>query len=231
MRRVRYAIAIVIALSYTAAPGGGPFPTPPPADAELRPVASAGVEVLVPKDWRVRPLDSPDTHRRGLQAATDLTEFEARRIRAVGIEAYWVDATSVGVPSDYYYLAARGPAMSRFTGLGVCRATEERVVLDDRPSFERDGRSPGSFVAVSEGTCRSKRRGHRARWASFVAAPGFGPVGSIGIPGSGMYSAVVMVPDGPRAIEDIDRLLNSVRFGDTSVAEFIATAEAAGRPL
>ena len=36
----------------------------------------------------------------------------------------WVDGTAVGVPSDYYYLAATGPALDAITGPELCRATQ-----------------------------------------------------------------------------------------------------------
>lgn len=226
MTRARYVFALLVALSFTAAPPGGPLTAPTAQGAPLVQVVESEIEVLVPKEWRVHRIGA--AHRRGVQAS--LNEFEKRRSRAVGMEIYWVDAAKLGVPSDYYYLAARGPAMSRFAGKR-CQKTSQHVALDDRPRFDHRRESPGTFVAVSSGTCESKRRGHRTRWTSFVAAPGFGAVKRIGIPSSGMYSATVMVEDSPRAQEDLERLVASIRFGGTSVAQFLAAAEAAGHPL
>jgi hypothetical protein len=140
------------------------------------------------------------------------------------LEAYWVDATQVGVPSDYYYLAAREPALERFAGRPECLTEHHRVLLDDRPRLGRGGRdSTGNFVAVQSGTCRGRNH-TTTRWASFVAAPGFGPVRELGIPESGMYYAVVMVDGSQASVPDVEELLAEVSFGGTRVGEFVRAA-------
>ena len=82
----------------------------------------------------------------------------------------------VGVPSDFYYLAATGPLLSRLTRSDACRAESQQVFLDNAPNFAAGdaGRSPGDYMARGEGTCHVG--GRPTRWAYFVAAPGFGPV-------------------------------------------------------
>jgi hypothetical protein len=186
------------------------------------------VEILVPTAWRARPIPSAHAHRHGLTASVDLGEWDARRIRAAGVEAYWVDATIVGVPTDYYYLVARGPALDRFAGRPHCRATQQHVYLDDHPRSSAD--AGGGFMAVASGRCRNDRHTKTAtRWTSFVAAPGFGPVRELGIPQSGMYYAVVVVEEGPTAGADMERLLSSVTFGGTPVNTFLEAAETGRR--
>jgi hypothetical protein len=89
----------------------------------------------------------------------------------------WIDGTEVGVPSDYYYLAATGPALEVLTGSEQCRATRKYVVAKHVPAFANGAPdSPGDFVAHGLGTCTVGRR--PTEWAYFVAAPGFGPVGA-----------------------------------------------------
>ena len=52
-----------------------------------------------------------------------------------GIAATWVDATLVGVPSDFYYLAATGPLFSQLLHSPDCRAESSRVLIDNVPTF------------------------------------------------------------------------------------------------
>jgi hypothetical protein len=181
----------------------------------------------VPNGWEVQRIVSSTAHRIGFKASASLAEWKATKGRAQGLEAYWVDAADVGVPTDYYYLAARGPASRRLAAKGDCRSTGRRVLLDDRPRFDRRVDSPGNYVAMASGTCRSKET--KTRWASFVAAPGFGPVRQLGIPESGLYYVLVVVDEGPRAKDRIGRLLESVSFGGTPVTDFLRVAATGGQ--
>ena len=70
------------------------------------------------------------------------------------MSATWVDATRVGVPSDFYYLAATGPLLSRLTTSANCLQQSHRVYLDRRPTFDVHRRSPGDFMARGAGVCR-----------------------------------------------------------------------------
>jgi hypothetical protein len=227
LARTRYAIALLIALSFATAPVVSPIPTGTSRAEALRPVAAGHVRALVPNGWEVQLIGSGTTHRVGFKAATSLDEWKATKGRAQGIEAYWVDAADVGVPTDYYYLAARGPASRRLAAKADCRSTGRRVLLDDRPRFDRRIDSPGNYVAVATGTCRSTKS--TTRWASFVAAPGYGPVRQLGIPESGLYYVLVVVKDGPRAKDRIGRLLEGVSFGGTPVTDFLRVAATGGQ--
>jgi hypothetical protein len=140
--------------------------------------------------------------------------------------AIWVDGSRVGVPSDYYYLAATGPALGALTGSPECEARRVSVFIDRRPSFA-DGRpgSPGDYVAQGRGVCTAGP--HPTRWAYFVAAPGFGPVRELGIPASALYMVVTVLRDSPRAPELLNKLLRRIEFGGASVTDLIAVAQAA----
>lgn len=227
MARARYGIALLIALSFATAPVVSPVPSGTSRAEALRPVSAGRVQALVPNGWEVQLIGSTDTQRLGFKASASLDEWKATKGRAQGIEAYWVDAADVGVPTDYYYLAARGPAARRLAARADCRSTGRRVLLNDRPRFDRRIDSPGNYVATATGTCRSSES--VTRWASFVAAPGFGPVRKLGIPESGLYYVLVVVDDGPRAKNRMGRLLESVSFGGTLVSDFLRVAATGGQ--
>jgi hypothetical protein len=135
----------------------------------------------------------------------------------------WVDGTRVGVPSDYYYLAATRPALDLITHSESCSRTREEIFANHRPAFESGPTSsPGDFVARGHGTCVI---GHTpSRWAYFVAAPGYGPVRSVGIPSSGLYVVVAVLRDTRRAATTLRTLVDGARFGDAGVPELIAAA-------
>jgi hypothetical protein len=211
----RMAVALVVALSFMTSAGSG-HPGPVALDEELRLVAAGRVETFLPPKWEFRPLPGAEGHRRGLQASEMALGMIPTDLRHPSLEAYWVDATEVGVPSDYYRLAARGPIQD------LLRA----------PGCQQDGRlvarSPtdlvhsGQYVAAVTGRC-SVWSGP-VRWASFVAAPGFGPVRSLGIHRSGLYVVRASVSEGPDAEQRLRTLLNGVSFGGTSVGEFLTAA-------
>jgi hypothetical protein len=133
------------------------------------------------------------------------------------------DTSAVGVPSDYYYLAATGPLLSRLTRSDACRSDSQQVFLDNAPSF--DAGAPGSagdYMARGEGTCHVD--GRPTRWAYFVAAPGFGPVRAVGIPQSGLYVVVAVMRDTRRAPTLLDRLIDHTSFGGARVSDFVTAA-------
>jgi hypothetical protein len=137
-----------------------------------------------------------------------------------GIAATWIDATVVGVPSDFYYLAATGPLFSQLVHSPDCRAESSRILIDNVPTFASGAAgSPGDYMARGAGTC--KVRGQVTRWAYFVAAPGFGPVRQLGIARSGLYVVVAVLRDGLKAERTLQRLIAQTRFGDTPIRDFV----------
>jgi hypothetical protein len=211
-----------------------PSPLEPPLEVQItespspnyQRVTAGAVTALLPETWTARlagPLDDP---RQGLLAAPSPNAWDRGRPPAEGYAAMWIDGTRVGVPSDYYYLAATGPALDLITHSSECSATRERVIVDHLPEFAAgEPDSPGDYVARSRGTCTVGRQ--PSRWAYFVAAPGYGPVRELGIPSSTLYLVVALVPDSPQAPKQLERMLQATRFGGSTVAELIAAA----RPL
>ncbi len=222
----RHALVAVLAFLFTAGSGAGPALSPPAEATLVHEVRAGRVSAVVPSTWESRPLDAGSGARRGIQASGDLSRWPPVERHGFGLEAYWVNAATVGVPSDYYYLAAGGPATTRLPMGQTCTRDTHRVLRDRRPVFDRRRHSPGDYVATANGTCAP--RGRTTRWASFVAAPGFGPVATLGIPESGLYVALVMVPEGPRALARAERLLSWISFDDTFVSEFLVAAAGGG---
>lgn len=218
----RASLLVLLAIGVVVSTSGGPGFSPSAEARPVREVHAGRISALVPMQWDVRPMPSSLAAAQGIQASGDLQQWGSLEQRKIGLEAYWVDAAEVGLPSDYYYLAAEGPAMTRLPAGAGCTREHFDVLSDHRPLFDRRRYSPGDYVATAGGSCLTP--GGSSRWASFVAAPGYGPVRRIGIPESGLYFAVVMVPDGPRAGRRADRLLASVSFGGTEVTEFLYAA-------
>jgi hypothetical protein len=218
--RARYVVALVIGLLLTGAPRTL-GPAPPATAAPLRMVAAGGVTAYVPPGWEVRPIRHPGSDLVGLKASRDLERWVPNLGKGQGVTAYWVDATRVRVPSDYYVLAARGPALESLPGDQRCRSDGNNVVLGQGRSHEA---LPSGFLATARGSCQTAVGG--IRWAAFVAAPGFGPLREIGIPESGMYFALASIPQGPGDDRMLDRMLAGVSFGETNVSEFLQAAKA-----
>lgn len=185
------------------------------------------VQALVPPGWEAIATDAPDHASQGFVATPRPRAWAELRRGATGLSASWIDATRVGVPSDYYYLAATGPILSRLVASERCERIGERVFANNAPAFASGlRRSPGDFIARGTGVCRTAGAA-TTRWAYFVAAPGLGPAGEIGIPTSGLYVVVAVAPAGPEAAELLDHLLAHTRFGDASMGDFIRAV----RPL
>jgi hypothetical protein len=193
-----------------------------PSPSPFTLVTAGEVHGAVPDDWVVAPVEGTTGVRSGFVATPRAGGWPDIDGTAVGMSATWVDATRVGVPSDYYYLAANGPLLSRLTTSANCRERSERVYLDRRPTFDPARWSPGHFMARGAGVCR--RGQHETRYAYFVAAPGFGPVHEVGIPSSGLYVVIAVVPQRHGARDLLQQLIHRTRFGDTGIREFVAVA-------
>lgn len=231
-RRVRRLIGYLVVALVAAGCRGATAESAPHAGEPLRirespspfTVVTAGdVRALIPDAWRPRLAGGASGPERGFIASPDLGDWARSRGPVEGMAAVWIDGTRVGVPSDYYYLAATGPAFDLLVHSPECRATRSRVFADHRPSFASGlAGSPGDYVAVGEGRCIVHHT--PTRWAYFVAAPGYGPVRRVGIPGSGLYVVVAVLRDSPRAPALLDKLLLRTRFGGASVSELIRAA-------
>jgi hypothetical protein len=218
----RVSVALFLALSFlptaTGRSGTDRFePTP-----GMRLVAAAGVETLLPPKWEFRPIPNAGSHRLGIQASRNDLGMIPTDLRQPSLEAYWVDATEVGVPSDYYELAARGPLLDLVASTPGCLTEGRLEAVSPRHAPGNLGMWPGQYVTMATGSCHT--HASDTRWASFVAAPGFGPARELGIPRSGLYVVRASVPDGPDAERKLRTLMTGVSFGGTPVGEFMAAA-------
>ena len=136
-------------------------------------ITAGQVRAMVPKSWEAVPAADLDDARAGFLASPRPEAWRRMDGSIAGMSVTWVDATQVGVPSDFYYLAANGPVLSRLTQSKACRAETQRVLLDNRPSFGVGKPRDGDYMAKGQGTCNV--RGTPTRWAYFVAAPGLRP--------------------------------------------------------
>lgn len=191
-----------------------------PSASPFSQVTAGPVRSLVPDGWRASPAIGA---RAGFVASPRPEAWRHMDGSITGMAATWVDATKVGVPSDFYYLAATGPLLSSLTRSDACRAESQRVFLDNAPTFATGtSRSTGDYMARGEGTCHVQ--GRPTRWAYFVAAPGYGPVRAVGIPQSGLYVVVAVMRDSQRASSLLDRLITHTSFGGTLVSDFVSAA-------
>jgi hypothetical protein len=191
----------------------------------FREVTAGPVRALIPDDWDAVPAGDPDDPQEGFFARPRPGAWEDGRLRE-GMAAVWVDGAKVGVPSDYYYLAATRQALDLLlTRSRNCSATKQTVVVDHAPAYaDGDPDSPGDYVAHGQGACTAGVT--PTRWAYFVAAPGYGPVREVGIPSSGLYVVVAVMPDSPRAPALLTKLLLRTEFAGASMDDFIAAARA-----
>jgi len=224
-------IALVAAGCRTATGSAAPAPGPPVLELHESPTPFTGVTVgdvqsMIPDQWHARLADPDGGFEQGFIASP--SERGPRGRVAEGMAAVWVDGTRVGVPSDYYYLAAKHAAVDRLTHATGCSDLRQTIV-NHRPSYA-NGRpdSPGDYLAVGGGVC--SQTDVRTRFAYFVAAPGYGPLHRVGIPASGLYMVIAVVPDRPGAQGVLRTLVFGTRFGTASIDDLIRTAKA-GRSL
>ena len=144
----------------------------------------------------------------------------------------WVDGTRVGVSSDYYYLAATGPALGLITGSSDCDRTSHRVIVNHRPEFAAgEPGSPGDDVAHGKGTCTIGLL--PMRWAVLRRRSRAWP----GPPRSGSRapvctSSLAVMRDSPQAPHLLGMLCSkSTEFGGASVPELIEAARPIPTPI
>lgn len=235
--RLRIAALIVIGLVSSCASAHLPEvrPAPPFSIQELSPAATPSPELrlqvqaghvraLIPDGWEARLLPSTRYPQEGFVAAPRISEWERAAGTVGGMEAFWIDVAKLRIPSDYYYLAARGPAIGSLTRNDGCRSAKPEVFVDHPPDFTGRRFSPGDYVAAATGTCRTEAG--RTRWGYVVAAPGFGPVRQVGIPNSGLY-VIIAAMSGPRADLLVTEMIESTRFGGSTLSQIVEAARTA----
>jgi hypothetical protein len=218
----------LVAASCRDAPLGTPvIPSPLKLEVHHSPappfdVVTAGpVQALIPHRWQPEMAPRSQAFQEGVIASPAARGSAGVSGAQRGLAAVWVDGARVGVPSDYYYLAATGPALDGLTHSKNCSEASSHVFVNHRPEFfSGHSGSPGDYVARGGGTCRES--GSDMRWAYYVAAPGFGPVRSVGIPSSGLYIVAAVLPDSPKAHGRLAAMLAGARFGGAGIHDFIA---------
>src|SRR5205807_5005919 len=113
--------------------GRGTGRTTPDVEVNARPtpftvVTEGPVHALIPHRWIEAPLSSEDgSLRQGLMASPNLQRWRNLDGTVPGMEAAWVDATRVRIPSDYYYLAAKWPVLPTLARSETCRPSFQQV--------------------------------------------------------------------------------------------------------
>ncbi|MEX1263565.1 MAG: hypothetical protein WEE66_06455 [Actinomycetota bacterium] len=232
MRRTLLGVTIaLVGTGCTAPPSVDPATVAAPIEMLASPspfthVTAGPVTAIVPDGWKAHP-PAGGSFRGGFLASPHPTRWNRMDGGVAGMSATWVDATMVGMPSDFYYLAATGPLLSSLTHSSRCSAESRRVFVDRRPTFSGIAPTQGDFVARGAGTCLVG--GVSTRWAYFVAAPGYGPVRQLGIAASGLYVVVAVTPENERAPSLLNRLIRHTSFGGSSVDDLVDAAAGAIR--
>jgi hypothetical protein len=193
-------------------------PSPSPLQIEVQ---AGSVQALIPDGWSARPLSDSRYPREGFVASPRLEQWERAAGTVGGMEAFWIDVAKLQIPSDYYYMVAQGPAVAALVSNKNCRSAREEIYIDHPPDFTGRRDSPGDYMMSATGVCLTK--GTPTHWSYIVAAPGFGPMRQMGIPTSGLYVVIAVVP-GKKAGKLLEQMLDAARFGDTSISDFVQAA-------
>ena len=102
----------------------------------------------MPPGWRAVATDPADVTRQGFVASPRPRAWGELGSTPTGMSATWIDATRVGVPSDYYYLAATGPVLSQLVTSHRCRTVNHQVYVNNAPTFADGARSAHLIDAV-----------------------------------------------------------------------------------
>jgi hypothetical protein len=193
----------------------------PTSPSPLVEVQVGSVRAFVPKGWDARLLPDGLAHE-GFEASPQMAEWDRGTNAVPGIEAFWVDLADGDIPSDYYYLAARSVSFGGISHGRKCESAHLRVVANHPPDFTGGRYSPSDFVASVHGRCTGPD-GSATRWGYVVAAPGFGPARSVGIPTSGLYVVMAEV-GGPHAEALLREMLSKAKFGDDTLTQIMRAA-------
>ena len=230
--------SLVIALVAVACGEAAATPPPGPGTSGLlirqspspfMEVSAGPVSALIPDEWEPRlagPIDdprqgsSPDPDpRRG--GPTGHRSRGSRRCGSTGPRSASRRTTTTSRPPVRRWTSSPGPnSAARPDGTswpGTCRRSRT-----GRPTHR------GDYVAHGLGTCTVGDR--PTRWAYFVAAPGYGPLREVGIPSSGLYVVVAVMPASPRASFLLNRLLRRTEFNGSSVADMLEAAASVSAP-
>jgi hypothetical protein len=187
----------------------------------LNEVKAGHVRAVFPDSWTARPLPVGEIAQEGFVASPNIDDWLRGTGTPDGMEAFWVDVGADDIPSNYYYLAARGPALSPLALNRSCHPVKQRILVDHPPDFTGATASPGDYVASGEGTCRGVHG--PTHWAYVVVAPGFGPDRGVGLPTSGLYVVMASV-SGPRSEFVLKEMIQSAWFGNAALSDIVKAA-------
>jgi len=197
-------------------------PLPYPSDpGPLLEVEAGIVQGLIPDAWQAEPLPATRYPQEGFVASPQLSDWAGNAGTVRGIEVFWIDVAKLQIPSDYYYLVARGPALGSLVENEACVQSRHEIFADHPPDLTGNRFSRSDYVASASGVCRAE--GQRTRWAYIVAAPGYGPLRQVGIPTSGLY-VVIAVVSGPQSRFLLQEIIQGARFNDTTISEIVQAA-------
>ena len=196
----------------------------PSSPAPLVQIQAGYVQAVVPDSWEARPLSRDRYPQEGFVAAPRLEAWAHGDGTVRGMEVFWMDVAKMHIPSDFYYLVARGPVLEALRANKACVPGRQQIYVDHPPDLTGRRFSPSDYVASGTGTCRV--HGRYTRWAYVVAAPGYGPLREIGIPTSGLY-VVIAVVSGSRSDVLLQEMVGSARFGETPMTQIVTAASAA----
>jgi hypothetical protein len=221
----------MLAVGCQTASGTSHAPAPPDRSA-LRPspftiVTEGPVQYVVPRHWTSASLRVDGSLQEGLMASPDLDRWQQMDGTEPGVEAAWMKVSRVGVPSDFFYLAAKWPVLPRLATSQHCTTAQQQIIVDHLPDARSSGAAFGDFAATASGTCQVGDRVNR--WSYFVAAPSFGPVRRVGLPDSGLYLVVAVVHDGAQAARYLHRMIYGARFGHATVTDLVHAAKRSAR--
>jgi hypothetical protein len=187
----------------------------------LKEIKAGHVRAVFPDSWSAQPLAGEGLAQEGFVASPNIDDWLRGTGSADGMEAFWIDVGGDDIPSNYYYLAARGPALSPLGLNRACHHARDRIFADHPPDFTGSTASAGDYVASGEGTCRGAHGS--THWAYVVVAPGFGPERQVGLPTSGLYVVMASV-SGPRSEFILKEMIQSAWFGNSSLSDIVKAA-------
>lgn len=202
------------------------LPVSPASPSALLEIHAGSVMGVVPDSWETRPLLDDRYPQEGFVASPRLSDWDSGTGEARGVEIFWIDVSKLQIPSDYYYLVARGAALRSLSANTSCHAAGHRVFADHPPDFTGRRFSPGDYVESGTGTCQTETG--PTRWAYVVAAPGFGPAREVGLPTSGLY-VVIAVVSGAKSKLLLDEIMQGARFGNVPITRIVSAAATSPR--
>jgi hypothetical protein len=199
------------------------LPPSPAGPSPLFEVQSGFVEGVVPNSWDAQPLPDFRYPQQGFVASPHIDAWEENAGSVRGMEVFWIDIGNLRIPSDYYYLVARGPAMASLASNKDCHPSQQQVFVDNPPDLTGHRFSPGDYMASASGVCKSAEHASTTHWSYVVAAPGFGPARSVGIPTSGLYVVLAAV-SGANSRGLLKELIEGARFANTPILQIVDAA-------